>query len=363
MLKLTVFILITLSCHSTSHSSFQQVNPQCQPNEPTSDTCTDDVNRLGLTRGAFVSLPSDDTASARLIITIGKLLPLTPRVYINNTVANALPIIPRSRTSNDLLHLKGPAFTNAVNSTFPVISRSTATPIQIDHSTPPQVDSALPIMTTSHSSFQKVNPQCQPNEPISDTCTDDVNRLGLTRGAFVSSVANALPIMPRSRTSNGLLHPKGPAFHHNQASMPFTDAVHNTLPIIPRSTGTPIQIDHFALICSDLLHLKGTHFMHSTCMGPPLYRNQAPMPFINTVDSALSIMTTSHSSFQKVNPQCQPNEPISDTCTDDVNRLGLTRGAFVSLPSDDTASARLIITIGKLLPLTPRVYINNTVAN
>eukprot|EP01083_Nonionella_stella_P261419 890143_1 len=290
MLKLTVFILITLSCHSTSHSSFQQVNPQCQPNEPTSDTCTDDVNRLGLTRGAFVdkllplaprvcinntvanalpiisrstatpiqitrgafvSLPSDDTASARLIITIGKLLPLTPRVYINNTVANALPIIPRSRTSNDLLHLKGPAFTNAVNSTFPVISRSTARPIQIDHSTPPQ-DSALPIMTTSHSSFQKVNPQCQPNEPISDTCTDDVNRLGLTRGAFVSSVANALPIMPRSRTSNGLLHPKGPAFHHNQASMPFTDAVHNTLPIIPRSTGTPIQIDHFALICSDL---------------------------------------------------------------------------------------------------------------
>eukprot|EP01083_Nonionella_stella_P186128 680619_1 len=229
MLKLTVFILITLSCHSTSHSSFQQVNPQCQPNEPTSDTCTDDVNRLGLTRGAFVSFN-------RLGLTRGafvdKLLPLAPRVCINNTVANALPII----------------------------SRSTATPIQIDHSTPPQ--------------------------------------------------------------------------------------------------GT-----HFALICSDLLHLKGTHFMHSTCMGPPLYRNQAPMPFINTVDSALSIMTTSHSSFQKVNPQCQPNEPTSDTCTDDVNRLGLTRGAFVSLPSDDTASARLIITIGKLLPLTPRVYINNTVAN
>eukprot|EP01083_Nonionella_stella_P032052 87723_1 len=282
-----------LSIMTTSHSSFQKVNPQCQPNEPTSDTCTDDVNRLGLTRGAFVSLPSDDTASARLIITIGKLLPLTPRVYINNTVANALPIIPRSRTSNDLLHLKGPAFTNAVNSTFPVISRSTATPIQIDHSTPPQVDSALPIMTTSHSSFQKVNPQCQPNEPISDTCTDDVNRLGLTRGAFVSSVANALPIMPRSRTSNGLLHPKGPAFHHNQASMPFTDAVHNTLPIIPRSTGTPIQIDHFALICSDL-HPNGTHFMHSTWMGPPLYHNQAPIPIINTVDSALPIMTRDH---------------------------------------------------------------------
>eukprot|EP01083_Nonionella_stella_P317258 1154137_1 len=249
MLKLTVFILITLSCHSTSHSSFQQVNPQCQPNEPTSDTCTDDVNRLGLTRGAFVD----------------KLLPLAPRVCINNTVANALPII----------------------------SRSTATPIQIDHSTPPQVDSALPIMTTSHSSFQKVNPQCQPNEPISDTCTDDVNRLGLTRGAFVSSVANALPIMPRSRTSNGLLHPKGPAFHHNQASMPFTDAVHNTLPIIPRSTGTPIQIDHFALICSDL-HPNGTHFMHSTWMGPPLYHNQAPIPIINTVDSALPIMTRDH---------------------------------------------------------------------
>eukprot|EP01083_Nonionella_stella_P186130 680623_1 len=305
MLKLTVFILITLSCHSTSHSSFQQVNPQCQPNEPTSDTCTDDVNRLGLTRGAFVSLPSDDTASARLIITIGKLLPLTPRVYINNTVANALPIIPRSRTSNDLLHLKGPAFTNAVNSTFPVISRSTATPIQIDHSTPPQ-DSALPIMTTSHSSFQKVNPQCQPNEPISDTCTDDVNRLGLTRGAFVDKL---LPLAPRVCINN---------------------TVANALPIISRSTATPIQIDH------------------ST---PP------------QVDSALSIMTTSHSSFQKVNPQCQPNEPTSDTCTDDVNRLGLTRGAFVSLPSDDTASARLIITIGKLLPLTPRVYINNTVAN
>eukprot|EP01083_Nonionella_stella_P186129 680622_1 len=155
----------------------------------------------------------------------------------------------------------------------------------------------LSCHSTSHSSFQQVNPQCQPNEPTSDTCTDDVNRLGLTRGAFVSSVANALPIMPRSRTSNGLLHPKGPAFHHNQASMPFTDAVHNTLPIIPRSTATPIQIDH------------------ST---PP------------QVDSALSIMTTSHSSFQKVNPQCQPNEPTSDTCTDDVNRLGLTRGAFVS---------------------------------
>eukprot|EP01083_Nonionella_stella_P155077 500459_1 len=202
MLKLTVFILITLSCHSTSHSSFQQVNPQCQPNEPTSDTCTDDVNRLGLTRGAFVSLPSDDTASARLIITIGKLLPLTPRVY-----DKLLPLAPRV------------CINNTVANALPIISRSTATPIQIDHSTPPQVDSAL------------------------------------------------------------------------------------------------------------------------------------------------SIMTTSHSSFQKVNPQCQPNEPISDTCTDDVNRLGLTRGAFVSLPSDDTASARLIITIGKLLPLTPRVYINNTVAN
>eukprot|EP01083_Nonionella_stella_P261418 890136_1 len=99
--------------------------------------------------------------------------------------------------------------------------------------------------------------------------------------------------MPRSRTSNGLLHPKGPAFHHNQASMPFTDAVHNTLPIIPRSTGTPIQIDHFALICSDL-HPNGTHFMHSTWMGPPLYHNQAPIPIINTVDSALPIMTRDH---------------------------------------------------------------------